>query len=174
MPQDQVGFWLGGASALGGALGVIFGGWLADHLSKTNPSGRIIVIMIGAIGPVLPFIIIFTTTNEIIYFALIGPMVFLSSMALGAAGASAINLVLPRMRGTATASFVFGTALVGLSLGPYLAGKISTITGDLAIGMLSLLTVVPISVGCLVMAYRLAPKAEATLVERARAAGEPI
>lgn len=174
LPQDQVGFWLGGANAAGGALGVIIGGWFADHLYKTNPAGRIIVIMIGAVGPVLPFVLSFTTENESLYFALNGPIVLLSSMALGAAGASAISLVLPRMRGTATASFVFGTALIGLSLGPYFAGKISTVTGDLATGMLSLLAAVPISVMCLVMAYKLVPKAEASLIDRARAAGEPI
>jgi len=44
----------------------------------------------------------------------------------------------------------------------------------LSTGVLSVLTVAPISMGLLLYAYRSLPKAEASLIERARAAGEEI
>ncbi|MGQ2930884.1 MAG: MFS transporter, partial [Sphingopyxis sp.] len=78
------------------------------------------------------------------------------------------DLVLPRMRGTATAAFFLGTTLVGLSFGPYMVGQISVIAGDLRMGILSLIGVAPIALGLLIYAYRAVPRAEATIVERAR------
>ena len=96
-----------------------------------------------------------------------------ASVALGAAAATTQDLVLPRMRGTATATFLIGTTLLGLALGPYLAGRISTLSGSLSIGMLSLMVVVPFTLVAGIAAYRLVPAAEASRVARARAAGEP-
>ena len=80
------------------------------------------------------------------------------------------DLVLPRMRGTATASFFLATTLVGLGLGPFMVGAISDLSGSLRIGMLSLIGVAPISLALLIYAYRVLPKAEATIAERAEAA----
>ena len=97
-----------------------------------------------------------------------------ASCALGAAAATTQDLVLPRMRGTATATFFLGTTLLGLALGPYLAGRVSTLTGSLSTGVISLLLTVPITLAAAIAAYRLVPAAEASREARARAAGEPI
>jgi hypothetical protein len=55
-----------------------------------------------------------------------------------------------------------------------MAGRVSAWTGSLSTGVLSLLLVAPISIGCLFLAYRKLPAAEASLIYRARAAGEGI
>ena len=170
----MVGFFLGGGGALSGFIGVVSGGRLSDRLRRTRPNGRIIVIMIGLLTPV-PFLIwTFTTDSLPTYYVLSFVTGVLASAALGPAAASTQDLVLPRMRGTATATFFLGNAMIGLGLGPSLAGIVSTMTNSLAIGMQSLLFVVPISLGLLFFAYRGIGRAEATLVERARAAGEVI
>jgi len=44
----------------------------------------------------------------------------------------------------------------------------------LRVGILALIAVAPIALALLVFAYRLVPKAEASIVERARDAGEAI
>ncbi|MFN3387425.1 MAG: spinster family MFS transporter [Allosphingosinicella sp.] len=165
---------IGGSGAAGGFLGVVLGGRLADRLRKTNPSGRVIVIGCGLLLPVLPLVIAFTTRDLTLFYAMQLPAQALSSMALGAAAATTQDLVLPRMRGAATATFFLGTTLIGLALGPYLAGRMSIAIGDLGLGLLSLLAVLPVSLVALVYLYRTLPRAEATMVERARAAGEPI
>jgi MFS family permease len=170
LPKDELAFFLGGSGAMSGFLGVILGGRLSDWLRVRNPSGRILVIMFGIVAPVIPIWIGFTTENAALFYV----MNFLAGMfaatALGAAAATTQDLVLPRMRGTATASFFLATTLVGLGLGPYMVGQISTLTGSMRIGVLSLIGVAPISLALLIYAYRALPKAEATIAERAKAA----
>ena len=51
---------------------------------------------------------------------------------------------------------------------------VSKVTGSLATGILSLLVVVPVTMVCMYFVYRRLPLAEATRVERAIAAGEPV
>jgi len=46
--------------------------------------------------------------------------------------------------------------------------------GNFALRILSLFAVAPIALALLIFAYRLVPKAEASIVERARDAGEAI
>jgi MFS family permease len=183
LPKQELAFWLGSLAALSGFLGVIMGGRLADYLRTRNPGGRILVIMIGVAGPILPICIAFTTENQVVFYTMHFVAGILGSSALGAAAATTQDLVLPRMRGTATAVFFLATTLIGLGFGPYIVGQIADLSGtmvngkmvgDLRTGILSLIGVAPIAMGLLLYAYRSVPAAEATLVERARAAGEPI
>jgi MFS family permease len=173
-PKATAGFFLGGGGALGGFLGVIIGGRLADYWRHRHASGRIRVILIGALGPVIPVVIAYTTSSAPLFYLCSFLAQLLASTALGAAAAATQDLVLPRMRGTATATFFIATSLIGLAIGPYTAGFVSTVTGNLGTGVLSVLAAVPISTLLLLFAYRSVPEAERTIVERARAAGEPI
>ena len=173
-PKAMIGLFIGGGAAAAGFIGVITGGWLADRWRKANPAGRVLVIMIGALGPIIPVIIGYTTADPVIFYVSAFAAQVLGSSALGAAAAQSQDLVLPRMRGTATATFFIGTTLIGLALGPYMAGFVSTVTGSLQTGILSLLVVSPVSFILLLLAYRAVPAAEATMIERARLAGEPI
>lgn len=170
LPKAELAFVLGGSGALSGFLGVILGGRMSDWLRGHNPAGRILVVMFGIIAPVVPIWIGFTTENAVLFYA----MNFLAGMfaatALGAAAATTQDLVLPRMRGTATASFFLATTLVGLGLGPYMVGQISELAGSLRVGVLSLIGVAPISLALLIYAYRVLPDAEGTMAERAAAA----
>ena len=183
LPKTELAFWIGAMSALSGFLGVILGGRLADHLHSSNPAGRIIVIMIGVLGPVVPIAIAFTTASSALFYSMFFVAGVLGSAALGAAAATTQDLVLPRMRGTATAVFFLATTLVGLGFGPYVVGLVADLTGtmvdgkmvgDLRTGILALLGIVPFAMVLLVIAYRTVPAAEATLLDRARAAGEPV
>lgn len=183
LPKAELAFILGANGAVSGFIGVIIGGRVADVLRAINPAGRILVIIFGVVAPVIPIWIGFTTENSTLFYV----MQFLAGMfgaaALGAAAATTQDLVLPRMRGTATAAFFLGTTLVGLSFGPYMVGQISDLAGtmvdgklvgDLRTGILSLIGVAPVALGLLIAAYRMLPTAEATIVQRAGAAGEPV
>src|SRR3546814_14570596 len=89
--------------------------------------------MFGLLAPIAPIIIAFTTpaapgNGDFIRFTAFASLAgLLASSALGAAAATTQDLVLPRMRGTATATFFLATTLVGLALGPYMAGQVSEI-----------------------------------------------
>jgi MFS family permease len=95
-------------------------------------------------------------------------------MYVGVAAATTQDLVLPRMRGAATATFFIGTTLFGLGLGPWFTGFVSAMTGNLATGVLALLLMAPVTIVTLFTVYRLLPAAEASRLDRARAAGEAI
>lgn len=176
LDKKELALVLGANGAASGFIGVIVGGWIADWLRARNPAGRILMILFGVVAPVIPIWIGYTTEKGTLFYA----MNFLAGMfgatALGAAAATTQDLVLPRMRGTATAAFFLGTTLVGLSFGPYMVGQISdmagtmvggTLVGDLRTGILSLIAVAPIAVVLLLYAYRAVPAAERTLVARA-------
>lgn len=173
--KAELGFWLGGGGAMGGFLGVILGGRMADALFQRMPSGRIWVVLFGLLSPI-PFAIIQYTTESWALFLVLNVLVgALAASALGAAAASSQALVLPRMRGTATATFFLATTLVGLALGPYMAGYVSAQNeGDLSAGVLSTLWITPIGLILLIAALRLVPKANQSVLQRAHAAGEPV
>ncbi|MEM1194808.1 MAG: MFS transporter [Pseudomonadota bacterium] len=175
LSKGELGFWLGGGGAVGGFLGVILGGRMADYLFSRTSAGRIWVVLFGLLSP-LPFAIVQYTTGSFVLFATLNVLVgALAASALGAAAASSQALVLPRMRGTATATFFLATTLVGLALGPYTAGYVSALNqDDLSIGVLSTLWIAPIGFMFLVSALRLVPKANENVIERARHAGERV
>ena len=171
---STAGWWIGGPGALGGFLGVIMGGRVADYLRQRNPAGRLLVVAFGLVGAAPFLFLMFTTESATVFYIAAFLQSLFGSSALGAAAATMTDLVLPRMRGTATATFFLSTTLVGLALGPYMAGQVSTVTNSLSTGGLSLLVAVPIGLVLLFIAYRSVPEAERTLIERARAAGEDV
>lgn len=172
--RAEAGLIIGGAGASAGFLGLLLGGRLADHLRERHPSGRVMVMIAGAILPFIPLTVIFTTDRLDVFYLLYFPMILLGSITLPAAGATTQDLVLPRMRGLASATFLLSLTMIGLALGPYAVGAISVATGSLGTAVLSLMAVLPISLALFIILYFKLPGAEASLVDRAREAGESI
>jgi MFS family permease len=160
LSADEVGLWVGLPAALAGFVGVTVGGRVADWLRSRHPSGRIGVVLFGAFTPAFFIVAAFTSASPSLFFLFNLLSVACASSALGAAAATTQDLVLPRMRGSATAIFFVGTTLLGLALGPYLAGRISHLTGSLAVGILSLLVTVPVACVITLLAWRSLPDAE--------------
>lgn len=173
--KSDLGWFIGAPGAVAGFLGVIIGGRVADYLHNLFPAGRLYVTMFGLLAPVLPTIIAFRTESLATFVAHSFVAQILSSSALGGAAATSQSLVLPRMRGTATATFFLATTLCGLALGPFMAGYVSASHADnLSLGVISTLAVVPLGVILLLVAIRTVPSAQASIERRARVAGEPI
>ena len=173
--KTHLGWFLGAPAAVAGFLGVILGGRMADYLLERRPAGRVWVILFGLVTPLPAMWLAYTTDDVVLFYigAFLAQM--LSAAALGAAAASSQALVLPRMRGLATATFFLATTLIGLGLGPFMAGYVSATNGDdLSLGVLSTLVAAPFGLVLLIAALKLVPQAAASVVERARAAGEPI
>jgi MFS family permease len=170
---EMVALILGGWGAAGGFLGVILGGTISDWVKRRNAGGRIIVAALAVLVPA-PFIWLMFKTDSLGLFLLYNFPLAFGSMYVGIAAATTQDLVLPRMRGAATATYFIGTTLIGLGLGPYFTGAVSKVTGSLSTGVLALLLMAPVTLTCLFLVYKKLPKAEASRIERARAAGEPI
>jgi MFS family permease len=172
--KEEVGFIIGWSAAFSAAAGVILGGYLSDLWRQRSPNGRLYVNMLSAILPI-PLIAFMLQTENLAAFYWVNPLAHLCASAwVGAAVATLQDLVLPRMRATAGATYILGTTMIGLALGPYFAGKMSVVTGGLATGIASLYFMPVLTVAGLWIASRHLARLEATKVERARAAGEPI
>ena len=173
--KGSLGLWIGGPAAVAGFLGVTIGGRVADWLFERNPAGRLFVLLFGLVAPLPVAYWLFTTSSLETFLVLAFVAQLLTSSALGASAAASQALVLPRMRGVATATFFLATTLVGLALGPYLAGYVSARNdGDLSAGVLSTLWIAPIGLVLIIAAIKLVPAASASLLDKARAAGEAV
>jgi len=85
------------------------------------------------------------------------------------------DLVLPRMRGVTSSIFIIITTLLGLGMGPYFVGIVSDRNGgDLAQAIISINVVwLPILVCLFIVLWRV-NRDETTVLDRARAGGEPV
>jgi MFS family permease len=150
----ELGWLIGAPAALGGFLGVIGGGWLADRLHRRHPAGRLMVMAIGLVAPI-PIVSFGYSTDDATVFLVCAFLVqMVTSSALGASAAASQALVLPRMRGIAAAIFLLGTTLLGLAFGPFTAGFVSEATGSLATGVAGNLLAIPLGLGALALGMR--------------------
>jgi MFS family permease len=172
--KEEVATILGIGAAIAAAAGVILGGIASDLWRRRDPRGRIFVNMLAVILPA-PAVYVMFTTPDLATFYIAGQVAqFFGSAWVGAAVATLQDVVLPRMRATAGATYVLGTTMVGLALGPYVAGKMADVTGSLSAGIFSLYVVPPFTLIALWLGARRIAGLESGKLDRARAAGEPI
>jgi hypothetical protein len=177
---SEVGIWVGLASALGGWLGVTLGGVVSDALRRRTERARLWmgVVTIGLAVPTGLFLL-HAPNVELAYLANFAFTV-VSPLWVGPAATTVNELVLPRMRAIASAFYLLVVTFVGLALGPYTVGKLSdflvsagadsgeSLRRAMAYGLLPF----ALSGLCFLLAWSRVGRAEATKLERARAAGE--
>jgi len=170
----DVGGIVGATSALGGFLGVLFGGLVADRLRGRGVNGRLQTGVLTALLPVPVVLWMLGTDSLPLAYALNLPTSVLSSMWIGAGASTVQDLVLPRMRAVASAFYLLVVTFVGLALGPYTIGQLSDALGDLGLAMRLGLAANAVALVLLLVAMRYLGRDEATLRDRAREAGEPL
>ncbi|MFN7962367.1 MAG: MFS transporter [Thermoanaerobaculia bacterium] len=174
LPLASVGLWVGGAAALGGLLGVSLGGYLADRWRRRSPRGRLFVGMANAVLPVPLALGVLWSPDARLALALTLPLYASLALWLGAGASTVQDLVLPRMRALASAAFLLVVTLIGLALGPYSLGRLSVATGSLPLALSLGLVANGLALGCFLLAGRTLAEDEASRLERAEAAGEPL
>jgi MFS family permease len=172
--KATVGLILGSTWAVCGVFGVVLGGRMSDFFLRRSPIGRLGMGVVAA-TVVAPFVATMCfTTNPVVFFLCDIPVVLFGISWVPSAAATVQDLVLPRMRGTAAATYFIGLTIISLGLGPYLIGKASVVTGDLGLGLLCVLLVIPISLLCFFRAAKTYQHAEASKLDRAIRAGEHV
>ena len=169
---SRAGLVLGLTSAAAGWLGTTLGGLWADQRRLRTPAGR---LQVGAAGPLLSVPLaawMLTTQSTTLGFVLAFPVILASSLWIGPGASTVQDLVLPRMRGSASAAYLLVVTFVGLALGPYTVGRLSAALGDLRLALLCALGAGVVGSALLLLAARHIAHDEATRVERARTAGE--
>ena len=157
----QVALMVGGGGAAGGALGVIAGGWLGDLLSGGVYHSRRVLVVFGALLlSLIPYAVAMSAQSVWVFYAAVFPQWFLLSASVGGSAGTVVNIVPPRVRGTATAALLLGATILGLSVGPYATGRISQATHSLQTGLIAVLAVLPFALVSLALAWRHLARAE--------------
>jgi MFS family permease len=163
--EAAVGTRLGLMNALGGATGVVLGGWLADRWRARDPRGRLWFSIVVAVLPVAFAVPMLLTDDVTLAYGLYAPFSLVVAMWMGPGGATVTDVVPPRLRATATAGYLFLITIIGLGLGPFLIGQLSEAFGSLRSALLAALLAEGLAVLCLLAAARTLVRDEA----RARA-----
>jgi len=121
----DVGWFYGSIVLVGGGLGTWLGGWLGDRIGSTRPGGYALIpaicfiitaptFALGLFAPNLWTAWLLFTVGQMLALAWLGPVI------------TAIqHIVLPAMRATASASFLFINNLIGIAFGIYFLGWMS-------------------------------------------------
>ncbi len=177
----EAGVVLGSSFALGGWLGVTLGGIVADRLKPRTGNARVYVGLFSVVFSMPTALGLLLTDHLITAYVFNFAVSVFSSCWIGAAASTVNDLVMPRMRAVASAFYVL-MATVGLAIGPYGVGQVSdvlTASGmaageSLRLSLLLSLSFLAVPGVLLVLLLRHLVPAEASRIERARAAGEPI
>jgi len=144
LPARDIGLALGLVGIAGAMLGSIVGGQIADRWRARDlraPMGMAAI----SIGGTAPCILLMLMAGSFSGFLAAAFFLSLFSGIWGPSGAAMIqDLVLPRMRGSAASSFSLVTVVIASGTGPYWVGKVSTLTGSLSGGLISMLPLVPV------------------------------
>ena len=125
MGSGEIGTWIGLENGIGGAIGMIITGLLADRLGKKDPrwylwiSGLSIVIYLPFSAA---FLLLDNPTVALLSYAL---PVTLASVYLGPIIALTHQLVKVRMRAVASSVLLFFLNLIGMGLGPQAVGLLN-------------------------------------------------
>jgi hypothetical protein len=114
------------------------------------------------------------TDSSLLAFALVFPLTMCSSLWIGPGASTVQDLVLPRMRGSASAAYLLVVTFIGLALGPYTVGRLSVALGDLRTALLCALIASATGGALLLIGARYIADDEASRLQRARAAGEAV
>lgn len=122
----EIGTVIGLTAAVGAWLGISVGGYVADKLKERWEHGRLLVGLFCIITT-LPFAagVYFSTSLSVVYICNFFVM-FFSPMYIGPATSTVNDLVPPHMRGTASAIYLMMMTFIGLAMGPFTMGQIST------------------------------------------------
>jgi MFS family permease len=109
-----------------GILGPLMGGFLGDLLAKKKSSGYYTVCAISCVLCVVPLLAIAMLSSGVALFAALFGEVFLGNMSTGLVFAILVGIVIPGLRGTATAVLLTVIHVLGDAISQPLIGRIST------------------------------------------------
>jgi len=167
-----VGTIVGITAAVAGVIGLPLGGWLADRRRRLGEAGRLHVAILAALLPVPLAYAMLAAESPFAAYAWNVPLAITTSAWIGIGASTIQDLVLPRMRASASAFYLLLLTLIGFALGPYTMGALSDATGDLPDAIRLGVLANGLAVAFLWLATRTLGRDERTLRARARAAGE--
>ena len=179
---SQAGLAIGLGSVVGGLTGTVLGGVIADRFRRFSKRSGFFVMMgsIVLMGPSLMLVL----RAESYHLAVAGFALYIlfSSLWYGVVFSILSELLVPRMRATATAFYLISITFTGFALGPYTVGLMSDLfqssgvnAGEaLSNGLMLSLTTLPFALFFIYLASRSFKHESSSVVKRAVALGEDV
>lgn len=122
---EDVGWFYGSIVLIGGALGTWIGGWVGDRVGPSRPGGYALIPAVCFVITAPTFALGLFAPNLWIAWLLFAFGQMLALAWLGPVITAVQHIVLPSMRATASASFLFINNLIGIAFGIYFLGWMS-------------------------------------------------
>ena len=145
---------LGSCMTVFATCGSIIGGWLADRYAQRNMQGsRMRVGLIAAVGTVPCMLVFPFMPSAATAIAVLVPVAFFLGLPFGAAIAVIQEITPARMRGQASALYLFAINLIGLGVGPTAVALLTdyVFRDDLAVPYSVAITMVVAATGAAVL-----------------------
>jgi MFS family permease len=113
--------------SLVGIPGLLLGGWIADHIGKSRPNGRLLVSCCAVFieAPLVYFALQRPSGDLAGFISLMGAGCLLGYFYYSGVYATIQDITPPRLRGTAMALYFLIMYLIGGSFGPVITGRLS-------------------------------------------------
>ena len=121
----DVGWMLALVMGIGGVVGVVSSGWIADRLARRGEKWYVLTPAIALLVTLPLTVFAFSAQTTATMFLSYVPYVVLGAMWLGPSLAVTHSLVGLRQRAVASAALFFIVNLIGLGLGPLIVGSLS-------------------------------------------------
>jgi MFS family permease len=176
LDQATTGLQFGLLAAALGVVGPIIAGPLSDFLTvRMGARGRV-WLTLASLG-ISPFFGIWTYSAEdpLSFYIRFSLYSIILTLWLPPIYSLYYDLVLPRMRGMASSTYIIVSTLLGLGMGPYFVGIVSDRNGgDLGQAIMSINVVAPAIVLILIYVLTRIQRDEDSVLPRARAGGEKV
>jgi MFS family permease len=121
----EVGTWFGLAMIVGGIIGIVGGGYLADRFRETATGGRMKLASLSAAASACCWALMLFSNNLPLLLALNFLLIGFSLSWLGPSFADLNDIAAPNMRGLAVGIYFFLVNLAGYGLAPLLIGALN-------------------------------------------------
>ncbi|HSG33352.1 MAG TPA: MFS transporter [Sphingomonadaceae bacterium] len=176
LSQSATAIQFGLLAAVLGMIGPIIAGPLSDFLTRRMGATGRVWLTLASLG-ISPFFGIWTynAPDPFNFYLRFTFYSLILTLWLPPIYSLYYDLVLPRMRGIASASYIIISTLLGLGMGPYFVGIVSDRNGgDLGQAIISVNLVAPVIVVILIYVLTRIKRDEASVLDRARSAGEAV
>ncbi|WEK48282.1 MAG: MFS transporter [Candidatus Andeanibacterium colombiense] len=176
LSQAETGLQFGLLSAALGIVGPIVAGPLSDWLTRRlGGKGRVLLTVVS-LG-ISPFFGIwaYSAGDAGSFYWRFSVYSLILTLWLPPIYSLMYDLVLPRMRGITSSTYIIISTLLGLGMGPYFVGIVADRTkGDFGTAIMSINFVAPIIVVLLAIVFFRIVKDENSMMDRARSGGEAV
>lgn len=121
--------------AVPGLLGVLIGGWLADHLLKMDKGGRLLTVGVCALVGTPFAIAAFLVSNHILFIILAAIAILFYAAYIPCIGSQIQDMTSPLMRASSFGTYLLLGHLIGNLPAPIIIGWLSDLTGSLRLGL---------------------------------------